>query len=374
MARLRKAFEGISAEVRKVAPVRFRVAPELTLPGEPVALTVEAWASKPPNPKVGLETNDLQPRVAKKTDLTLDWKAGEKSGDLTRYTAELPLTDLPIGQHLVRWNCDIGGDIGEFWRSFAVAGPGTLVVMFHFTAGKPNPEFEEFHLPYDYWDDFALVLLGGPFGPRKTPATANEWLKGSREYRRCGANPNIQIFQGNYAGRTGWPAPIPAMFSAEPDEVQKAVFQAATELSGMTGIDPGDLGFAAYEFGTHTLDIARETGIRLIGSLCIHQNWQDGSWSINHSARPLRPYFAAPDDFRKPGAGGPDGMVMVSQHDKSLLWTEYGVGVFEPAWLERAWVGGGGGGREPEDDLFIPFGSDTPKLASALSRMVNSYS
>ena len=25
-------------------------------------------------------------------------------------------------------------------------------------------------------------------------------------------------------------------------------------------------------------------------------------------------------------------------------------------------------------DIFIPFGSDTPKLASALSRMVNSYS
>lgn len=353
MERLRKAFAAVEADVRKNAPVRFRVSPELTLPGEPVSVTVEAWASKVPNSRVSLETNYLEPSRVNKREVTLDWKAGEQEGGKTRYSATVPLKDLPVGQHLLRWSCDIGGDINEFVRSFAVADAKTLVVMLHFTAGKPNPEFEEFHLPYDYWVDAPLVLLGGPFGSRKTPASAQEWLKASREYRRCGANPNIQIFQGNYAGRTGWPAPIPVMFAAEPEEVQKAIFQAATELGKMQGFDPKDLGFAAYEFGTRTTNIARDAGVRLIGSWCIHQNWQDGSWSINHTARPLRPYFAAPDDFRRPGKGGADATVMVSQHDKSLLWTEYGLGVFEPAWIENAWCGGGGGGRKTVDDVFM---------------------
>ncbi len=353
MTRLRGAFEKIADDVKKAAPVRFRVVPELTLQGEPVSLTVEAWAATPPNPQVELEANYLQPDVVKKQSLTLDWKANEQSGTLTRYTTELALKDLPVGQHLVKWRCDIGGDIGEFWRSFAVTDLKTLVVMFHFTAGRPNVEFERYHLPYDYWEESVVSLLGGPLGVRKTPISAKDWTNRSREFRRRGASPNLQILQGNYAGRSGWPAPIPVQFLLEPEEVQRAVFQAAIELAGMAGFDRDAIGFAAYEFGTRTLAIAREAGVRLIGSMCIHQNWQDGSWGINHTGRPLRPYFAATDDFRKPGSGGPNGVVMVSQHDKSILWTEYGVGVFEPAWLERAWVGGGGGGRSVPDEIFM---------------------
>lgn len=369
MTRLRGAHTSVASELRHLMPVRMRVVPEVSLPGEPVKVCLEAWAEKSPNPELKLETGYLRANAAPVTRLSLKWEAGRKTDGLTHYSAELPLAALPVGQHLVSWTCDIGGDVAEYWRSFAVADAGTLVVMFHFTSGKPNEEFDQFRLPYDYWEEKIPSLLGGPFGDRQSPAAAGQWAALSRNYRQRGANPNILTFQGNYAGRTGWPAPIPVQFLREPDDVQRAVFLASRELAGMAGFDPADCGFAGYEFGTRSVAIAREAGVRLVGSMCIHQNWQDGSWGINHSARPLRPYFAAADDFRKAGPGGSDGIVMVSQHDKSILWTEYGVGVFEPAWLEQAWVGGGGGGRTVYDEVFMSRHFDL--LAGAIQNTAN---
>ena len=353
MARLRTAYSIVASDVIKIAPVTFQVKPEIVLKGEPIALTIEAWASKAPNPVAELVTNHLQSKQTNKIEMTLLWKAKESVNGLTRYVVEMKLPELPVGQHYLRWNCDIGGDVQEFWRSFAVTDLNALVVMLHFTAGKPNVEFDEFRLPFDYWEESPINMIGGPFGDRKTPQAAWEWTNRSKEFRRRGANPNCMIIQGNYAGRVGWPAPIPVQFLLEPEAVQSAVFKASMEIGKMCGFNPAEFGYAGYEFGTRTAEIARKAGIRLVGSMCIHQNWQDGSWGINHSARPLRPYYSAHDDFRKAGPRGTDGLLMISQHDKSILWTEYGLGVFEPCWLEKAWVGGGGGGRAKYDEIFM---------------------
>lgn len=353
MSRLRTAYDTVASDILKTAPVTFQVKPELVLKGEPITLSIEAWASKTPNPVAELVTNHLQPKLSGTKEIPLVWTAKESLNGLTRYVVEMKLPELSVGQHYLRWNCDIGGDTQEFWRSFAVADLNTLVVMFHFTAGKPNVEFDEFHLPYDYWDESPLNMLGGPFSDRATPKFAYEWTNRSKEYRRRGANPNCHIIQGNYAGRVGWPAPIPVQFLLEPEAVQMAVFKASMEIGKMCGFNPAEFGYTGYEFGTRTAAIARDAGVRLVGSMCIHQNWQDGAWGINHSARPLRPYYSAPDDFRKAGPGGKDGLLMISQHDKSILWSEYGLGVFEPAWLERAWVGGGAGGRAQYDEIFM---------------------
>ena len=223
--------------------------------------------------------------------------------------------------------------------------------MLHKTNGTTIAEFEQWKLPFDAWQDSFLPWLAGASG-RRMPVKAEDWTVASRDYRRRGTMPNVNIFGGSYARRQGAPRGH-VQFCEEPAEVQRAVLKAVLELCPMMGFRREDLGFAGYEFGTETVNMARELGIRLVGSMCIHQNWQDGSWGINHTARPLRPYFSASDDFRKAGPGGLDGVVMVSQHDKSILWTEYGLGVFEPAWLERDWVGGGGGGRTVYDDIFM---------------------
>lgn len=353
MDRLREAHAKVAGEIRKLAPVTMKVEPEIALPGEPITVVLQAWADKSPNPDLLLTTNYLQPDAKSAKTLKLDWKPGTKEDGLTQYQARLTLPPLSVGQHWIQWNCDIGGDISEFWRSFAVADKDTLVLMLHFSTGVPNAEFEEFRLPYDYWEESAMRLLGGPLGSRRLPNSAAAWLEDSKEYRRRGAAPGTHIIQGNYAGRTGWPAPIPVQFYEEPRDVKQAVVKAAVELMPMLGFRADEIGITAYELDTESVNVAHENGVNLITSLCIQQNYQDGSWGINHLARPLRPYFSARDDFRKAGPGGSDGMMMISQQDKSLLWTEYGLGVFEPTWLDRAWVGGGAGGRTTIDDIYM---------------------
>jgi hypothetical protein len=367
--RLRAAYAGMKQELHKIAPVKMFVDPEISLPGEPVAVRMEVWAARRPGSDLIFNQHYLQLEKQSVSTLTLDWKANENVDGLTRYTATVNLPALSVGQYNVQWNCDVGGEIKEFWRSFAVAEKDTLVVMLHFTTGRVNREFDEFRLPYDYWEEGILRLFGGPLGERKTPAKAEEWLTASKEYRRRGAAPNMHIIGGNYAGRSGWPPPVPVQFCAEPPDVQLAVLRMVSEFSPMLGFRTEDIGCTGYEFGTETVNLAREAGIRLIGSLCVHQNWQDNAWGINHTARPLRPYFSAQDDFRKAGPGGSNGMVMVSQLDKSILWTEYGVGVFEPAWLERDWPGGGAGGRRIYDEIFMSRHFDL--LNAALQNTIN---
>jgi hypothetical protein len=371
MAKLRETHRQSAPELRRLMPVRFRLSPEITLPGEPVTLSIESWAQKTPNPEVTLDISYLQPAVAQRRTLSLAWQAGESDDGLTKYTASLALPRLPIGQHCVTWTCDIGGDIPEFWRSFAVADSQTLVVMFHQTPGKVLPDYDELRLPYDHWEhNVKGRLLDAALTGKPLPASAKEWAARatSREYRRRGANIN-QPASCMLKERTALPYPV--HFSDEPEAVQKAYLQAMLELDNYCGFDPQDVGFISYEFGTRSVNVARQAGVRLIGAMCIHQNWMDGGGAgkINHTARPLRPYFAAMDDFRKAGPGGRDALVLVSQHDKSLLWTEYGAGVFEPCWLEWGGLGGGGGRAEVFDEVFMSRHLDL--FSAAIDNVVN---
>ena len=279
---------------------------------------MEAYATRPPNPQVELEAAYLQPKRARQSLLTVPWKAEPPSGGLTRYVAEVPLPALPVGQHFVRWHCDVGGDISEFWRSFAVTNARTLVVIVNFTTGKVNEEFERFHLPYDYWDENVLSLLGGPLGERVSPSAARQWTDLSREHRRRGASPNFMIAQGTYAGRRGWPGPIPIQFRNEPEDLQRAVLDATLELAGMAGFDRDAVGFAAYEFGTRTVNIARAAGIHVIGSLCPPDhagrglgNQPFGPAAASLLCRRRRLPQAGPRRARRPGHGQPTRQVAV---------------------------------------------------------------
>lgn len=366
MEKVRGSFAKFEPEIRKQAPVQMRVVPGLSQVGEEVSVEFSVLADHEPARELRLYTDYLANSNAPPKTLNLIWK---KEGE-ARYVAVEKLRGLPRGQHRVHWICDVGGDVGEYWRSFAVADNDTLVVGLHFTGGRPNDEFEKYFLPYDYWcQDIVADFISGPMGERAPIRSAASFTKLSREHRRRGAEPNFMIIQGNYAGRSGWPAPWPVQFRAEPAALQSAVYRSVLELAEMCGFDPQSGSLQCYELGTDSINRAVEAGFRLFGSLCIHQNWQDSSWEINHTARPLRPYFHALNDFRKPGAGGPDAAVMVSQHCKSLLWTEYGLGVFEPCWLEQAWVGGGAGGRKTYDRVFMS--RDFDLFESAVQNRLN---
>ena len=368
MVKVHEAYKKFAPELRKIMPVRFKLSQEIILPGEPVTLTIKAWATKVPNAVVALNISYLQPDKAQKKELSLQWKAGESADGLTQYTASLNLPTLPVGQHYVSWACDIGGDITEYWRSLAVADSKTLVTMFHQTPGKILPDYDELHLPYDYWDSGVHATLIKAMAGKPLPTSAKEWSWriNSQTYRQRGASPN-QPLSCMFQEQNELPHPV--NFRNEPEPVQQAYFKAMAEINEFSGFDPKEVAFQSYEFGTKSLEPARKAGVSVIGSLCIHQNWVDGGGhgAINHTARPLRPYFAAADDFRKAGPGGPDAMVMVSQHDKSILWTEYGLGVYEPCWLD--WGTNGGGRAKDFDDIFMSRQLDL--FSAAIKNTVN---
>lgn len=54
----------------------------------------------------------------------------------------------------------------------------------------------------------------------------------------------------------------------------------------MAGFDRKGIGFTGYEFGTRTLAIAREAGVKLVGSMCIHQNSRIGRTGHGESTIP----------------------------------------------------------------------------------------
>ena len=82
----------------------------------------------------------------------------------------------------------------------------------------------------------------------------------------------------------------PVLFRTESEAFQRAILGAIRESAAMSGFHADDLGVTAYELGTRSVAMARETGIKIIGSLCIHQNWADGGfWTIKGERVDLPP-------------------------------------------------------------------------------------
>ena len=99
LKRLRDAYGNVSTEIRKTAPVTFQVKPEIVLKGEPITLTIEAWASKTPNPEAELVTNHLQPKLTSRKEIPLVWTAKESVNGVTRYVAEEGSSKKSVGKN-----------------------------------------------------------------------------------------------------------------------------------------------------------------------------------------------------------------------------------------------------------------------------------
>ena len=363
---LKKGLDGFREKTREITkqlhqrmPVHLQVVPELAGEGEPVTLKIEAWANKKPNSAVKLDISYLLPKSAKTQDLALTWETGESADGLTKYKASLVLPNLPVGQHCLSWTCDIGGEISTFYRSFAVAGPGTLVAAIHICNGALPPGIANNHLPHDRWNHNISSLLGKIMAGQDINAQAVLSLTdASKLYRQEGISPVITIGAASYTGLSLNDLPNARMFSAEPEEVQQAAMEAMLEIGETLGFSRERASIFGYEVGKSSIRAARKAGVKAFAALCAYQNWADGGvWLINHSAHPLQPYFASDEDFRKPASKSNNSVLMLNQLNKhALTFMEHQLGAFDTCLLDDAATGpfaGGRAGRLEVDDIYL---------------------
>jgi hypothetical protein len=302
-----KSHAAKADEIALLMPVRMELTPELVKANEPVTLRVRALANKTPNAVLEFYPNYLKTNRAEKKELTLAWRAtGEKEAGLDVYTAELKLPDAGLGQHLVQWACDIGGDIDLFWRSYAVIDDATSVCTFqinHLTKDLQEV-LDQYALPHFYWSLQTLELKrwANPSAPAKA------WAEMSRRERQGSGHVESVL---NYAP---W-----GEFNvlADSPEVQRAALKALQTVSALQGFESAR-SFWDYSMGTKTAALAKELGFRSVTSLCT-ENHIDGATPINHTGKPERPYFMAPDDFRRSGPGGRDGIVGIAQIQRHTI-------------------------------------------------------
>ena len=307
VAEVVKTHAAKADELAKLMPVRMELTPELAKANEPITLRLRALAGKTPSTKLEFYPNYLKTNRAEKKELTLAWRAtGEKEAGLDVYTAELKLPDAGLGQHLVQWACDIGGDIDVFWRSYGVIDDATSVCTYqinHLTKDLQEM-LDQYAMPHHYWT-LATMNLKSWMNPA---APAKAWTETSRRERQGSAHAEAVL---NYAPWGEFNV------SADPPEVQAAALKALQRVAAMQGCEPAK-SFWDYSMGTSTVQQARKLGYRSVTSLCT-ENHIDGATPINHTGRPERPYFMADDDFRKSGPGSADGMVGLGQMQRHTI-------------------------------------------------------
>jgi hypothetical protein len=311
VAKLRESYAGVSSdyeraksELNDLCRVRFTVAPALLLLGETVTVRLAAHTDRSPNPRLEILENCYAKTPDTQT-VDLAWKRNRsKDGYVAAWTWKPPR----CGNYLVHWTCDIGGDVPEFWRNVSVIDDSYAVMILNSTSHvspRPEPDFHELHLPFSPW--FEQRLFG-------SYPSAESFAGPSRGARQFGDDLSLLIFHsGDYLPDTS------AVFSDEPEEVQRLVLECYTKLNAMFGLPRPITSLLTYGIGDGPARVARRLGYNQIGALCADQNWQDGTFKINHWGMPARPYFVSRQDFRKPGDGGPRAMVGVQQCERQTM-------------------------------------------------------
>ncbi len=296
-AEVKKSYEGFKEEIANLIPVDFELDRALLLKDEKAELRINVRSETLPNPKLELIEGCYLENPRKLT-FDLEWMKSEDG----RYTVTWKWTPTETGNYLLHWDCDIGGDIPEFFRSFSVIDETFAVAILNSTSHReprPEPDFHDLHLPFSYW---AESLLLSPRG------SAEQFTNLSRGARQFGDDPGLMIFKGGCYLKDDQ-----TVFYDEPESVQRAVLQCYKELWEMHGFPEPLSNLYTYGMGNGPATVARSLGYDLLGALCADQNWGDGPFKINHWGMPARPYFVSPEDFRKPGPGGSGTMVGVQQ-------------------------------------------------------------
>lgn len=339
VAKVRANHEGIAADLARRMPVRIEVVPELARVDEPVTVRLAALADRTPQATLEFFPGYLQNARSDRRELTIPWKkTGEKRHGLDVFTAEVALPELAVGQHLIGWKSNIGGDIEQFWRSFGVVDDATSICLFQVNNLPPDllEVFQKHLVPFCQWNHLPLDFKRWT-GPNPS---AEKWADASRLERQFG-------FRGEF-GLLYYPWGAGQVREDSP-ELQAAGLRALQTIAPLLGYTKPVTSFWNYTMGNDTVRLARELGYQSVTAICT-ENHIDGNMAINHTGRPERPYFLAPDDFRKAGPGGETGMVGFSQVQRHTILArrflcDYN---FEPG---NGGIHVGSGGREVWDEI-----------------------
>lgn len=294
---LSKKFEAVKkgyaeniAGIKNAMPVMMKIVPELANENEPVALVIKVLSSVPPHETISYYSDYLKKGLNESKQIAIQWKKEGLNSDTNKqiYIANVTLPSSVLGQHLIKWSCNVGGDISEYSRSYAIIDNSTAVFTFNnLSVPTMKPEYDTRYLPYNTWE---VNLIGALQWTSDRYKMAPNWAAISKSYRQYGISPG---FMPQY---TGWGM---SQIREESAAFQQALLAGMKEIIPYFGFDTENLNFGDYGMGKETVEIARALGYKYVHSLCTN-NHIDSSFGINHSGKPERPYFISSEDFRKP--------------------------------------------------------------------------
>ena len=317
-----KNYQSLRPEVEKLVTVRLLAKPALLKEGEKVTISLRVHAKTVPNSTIEIYPRYLETGMKEKETLQLNWVKAKTAGtgDLAVYESTLQYLPKAKGNYVIHWKNDIGGDIPEFWRYFAVIDNSFAVLSLETTNNppehSPDPLLHELHLPFVYWEKAELFREGW---------SAEQWAAVTRKNRQFGDTPAFMVWcsdrqyvKPNPDLRDAKKIPMDywwqVPFNRETPEVQRLVLERyKKDVWPILGFNEPIENLHTYGIGNTSVPMARELGYKTIGSLCASQNYKDGTFPINHFGMPDRPFFISKEDFRKTGDGGLKGIVGVQQ-------------------------------------------------------------
>jgi hypothetical protein len=293
---LRETVRDETARLRWGFRCDVAVAPGLVAPSEPVRVTFRVDGDLPEENAATVEADYLGAQPCAPQPLALDW-----TRDGAGWRAEVVLTPDVPGNWRVAWQ--VGPE--RLTRIFGVLAPGYAVCTLWVGNNKPDIDhlIHRYELPGDYW-------VGNWWSPfTGSPSAVLDYLLPYAGFRHRYGDRLVPFVNAD------WLLPGVPNFnlSAVPEAIQAEGLGLVASLWELLGVGPLEI-LGSYTFGNATPHLAQRVGAKAINSLCIWQNWLDGSdangWKIDHWGAPNAPYFVAADDFRKVGAPGIVGFSM----------------------------------------------------------------
>ena len=354
---IRESIEKIQAnhaaivdDLDKLAKVDLRVRPMLLQQGETPKLTIRALSEKKPNPLVTVCPNYLRDGTKDGISVSLDWKQDSDANGGTVFTAEAALPTAGVGNYLIHWKCDIGGDIDDYWRNYGVVDNSSTVVLLNIcgTVTDSRVMMIENYLPHTYWMIDALH-----FERLVKPQPAQWWAELSKPDRQYGHEGQLMLRHSSWdpenSRRHGnW---------NHGDKVYvREVLRAYKETWPLYRYPRECLNAGTYAYGTSWAEVAREEGYESFISICPIHNLEHGGGAerINTTAISHFPHYISTEDFRKTGNETGRNLVAISQWTGNFLRGMHGGQCWvstEPYWLALEWPNMAG----PRGDYRKPY-------------------